>query len=79
MDAGGSAAEEIDAFRKELGISYPLIPMQQSTILSFGLILGIPTSFVINPKGEIVDKFIGIITYDDLDYLIHPPVFTSSN
>ena len=78
MDAGGSDANEIVAFRRELGINYPLIPMQESTMLSFGLIMGIPTSFVINPKGEIVDKFMGIITYDDLDYFLHPPQFMSS-
>jgi len=73
MDVGGSEAAEIKTFKKELGISYPLIPMQESTMLSFGIIMGIPTSYVINPKGEIVDKFVGIITYDDLDYYLHPP------
>ncbi len=79
MDAGGSDKEEIVAFQKELNISYPLIPMQQSTQLAFGLVLGIPTSFIVSPKGEIVDKHVGIITYDDLDYYVNPPIFTTAS
>lgn len=75
MDAGGSDKETIQAFEKELNISYPLIPMQESTMLSFGIIVGIPTSFLVNPKGEIVLKHVGIITYDDLDYYVNPPIF----
>ncbi len=78
MNARGSKAREIEAFKKELGISYPLIHIQKSTMLLFGLILGIPTSFVINLKGEIVDKFVGIISYYDLDNFIHPPQFICS-
>jgi thiol-disulfide isomerase/thioredoxin len=75
IDAGGSDIADIITFKRELGINYPLFPMQESTMLSFGIIMGIPTSYVINPKGEIVDKYIGLITYDDLDYFLHPPVF----
>ncbi len=75
MDAGGSKIDDILAFKKELNISYSLIPMQESTMLSFGIIMGIPTSYIVNPKGEIVDKYVGIITYDDLDFHINPPVY----
>lgn len=79
MDAGGSRVDEIKAFKQELNISYPLIPMQESTMLSFGIIMGIPTSFIVNPKGEIVDKYVGIITYDDLDYHVNPPVYSKTS
>lgn len=79
MDAGGSSNDEINAFKKELDINYPLIPMQESTMLSFGIIMGIPTSYIVNPKGEIVDKYVGIITYDDLDYYVNPPIFKQAS
>ena len=69
---------KIKAFQKELGISYALIPMQESTMLSFGIIMGIPTSYIVNPKGEIVEKYVGLITYDDLDYFINPPVYENT-
>ena len=75
FDAGGSSAEDIKAFKKELNIHYPLIPAQESTMLAFGIVMAIPTSYIISPKGEIVDKFVGIITYDDLDYYVNPPIF----
>jgi thiol-disulfide isomerase/thioredoxin len=75
IDAGGSSAIDIRAFMKDYGISYPLIPMQESTLFAFGEIRGIPTSFVISPKGNIIKKYVGIITYDDLDYHVNPPIF----
>ena len=78
MDAGGSEKNEIEAFKNEFGITYPLIPAQESTLLAFGLIMGIPTSFVVTPKGQMVDKFVGIITYDDLDYHVNPPIFKAA-
>ena len=75
FDAGGSSIEDIKAFKEELNIHYPLIQAQESTMLAFGIVMAIPTSYIISPKGEIVDKFVGIITYDDLDYYVNPPIF----
>jgi len=74
FDAGGSSVEDIEAFKKEHNINYPLIQNQESTMLAFGIVMAIPTSYIISPKGEIVDKFVGIITYDDLDYYVNPPI-----
>ena len=73
FDAGGSSIEDIKAFKKDLNIHYPLIQAQESTMLAFGIVMAIPTSYIISPKGEIVDKFVGLITYDDLDYYVNPP------
>ena len=75
LDAGGSEVKDVIAFKKKYNIHYPLIPMQESTMLAFGIIMGIPTSYVIAPNGDIVDKFVGIITYDDLDYYVNPPIY----
>ena len=72
MDAGGTDDASIYAFKKEFDITYPLIPAQESTLLAFGFIMGIPTSFIISPKGEIVNTTVGLITYDDLDFYINP-------
>jgi len=72
MDAGGTDDASIKAFKKEFDITYPLIPAQESTLMAFGLIMGIPTSFIVSPKGEIVNTTVGLITYDDLDFYINP-------
>ena len=73
MDLGGSTAIDIRAFMKDYGISYPIIPLQESTLLAFGEIIGIPTSFIISPKGEIVKQYIGTLSYKDLDYFVNSP------
>ena len=75
MDAGGTDDASIKAFKKELGITYPLIPAQESTLIAFGVVMAIPTSYIINPQGEIIDKYIGLITYDDLDFNVNPQNF----
>ncbi len=72
MDAGGTDDASINAFKKEFDITYPLIPAQESTLLAFGFIMGIPTSFIVSPTGEIVNTTVGLITYDDLDFYINP-------
>jgi len=76
FDAGGSDVPSIIAFKKKYEVHYPLIPMQESTMLAFGILMGIPTSYVISPQGEIVEKYVGITTYGDLDYFINPPVYS---
>lgn len=73
MDAGVSTVAEVEAFQKKLGVTYTLIPKQESTMLAFGPIMGIPTSFIVSPEGNLVEKYVGIITYADLDFHINPP------
>ncbi len=69
MDAGGDSPDELLKFKKAFNLSYPLIPAQESTLLAFGAVDVIPTTFIISPEGRLVDKHIGMITYDDLyDY-----------
>ena len=75
MDAGGTDDASIKAFKKELNITYPLIPAQESTLVAFGVVMAIPTSYIINPQGEIIDKYVGLITYDDLDFNVNPQNF----
>jgi thiol-disulfide isomerase/thioredoxin len=75
MDAGGTDDASIKAFKKELDITYPLIPAQESTLIAFGVVMAIPTSYIINPQGEIIDKYVGLITYDDLDFNVNPQNF----
>ena len=72
FDVGGSEKADIAEFSYHNKINYPLIPTQGSTLLAFGIVMAVPTSYVISPEGEIVDKFVGLITYDDLDYYVNP-------
>ena len=71
IDAGDSSIDEVKAFKKKLDIQYPLISSQEEALLAFGIVEAIPTSYIISPKGEIIDKHVGLITYIDLDALVN--------
>lgn len=62
MEAGETSVPELKQFIAQKKISYPVIPTQDSTMYSLGLLYGVPTTFIINPKGEIVDSHMGAIT-----------------
>jgi peroxiredoxin len=59
-------SDKVAAFVKDKAVNYPVgmdtedIAMQYGKLTKEGKIQGIPTSFVINSKGEIVDYFVGI-------------------
>lgn len=74
MDAGGSTNEELDAFKNKFGLTYPLIPSQENTLLGFGIIDAIPTTFVVDPQGFLVNRHVGLITYNDLAHFVKQDV-----
>ncbi len=57
--------ENVAAYVKAKGINYPVAMGDEKVVIDYGKFLeggqlrGIPTSFVINPKGEIVTAFVG--------------------
>jgi thiol-disulfide isomerase/thioredoxin len=57
LDEGGP--EVVKPFIKEFGINYPIVMGDEKIVSAFGGIEGIPTTFIINRKGEIVAKHVG--------------------
>jgi len=62
MEAGETPSDELKQFMAQKKIAYPIIPTQDSTMFALGLVYGVPTTFIVNPKGEIVDTHMGAIT-----------------
>lgn len=62
MEAGETPTDELKQFMDQKKIAYPVIPTQDSTMFALGLVYGVPTTFVVNPQGEIVDTHMGAIT-----------------
>ncbi|QQZ28518.1 TlpA family protein disulfide reductase [Thiothrix subterranea] len=62
MEAGETPTDELKQFMAQKKIAYPVIPTQDSTMFALGLVYGVPTTFVVNPQGEIVDTHMGAIT-----------------
>ena len=57
LDNEGAAA--VRPFAQAHGINYPLVIGDQKVTQAYGGIRGIPTTFVIDRKGRIVQKYIG--------------------
>ncbi len=55
---------------KHLGISYPVMQADPSVTPVFGAVPGLPTTFLINPQGELVAKQTGAITASALESYI---------
>ncbi len=62
MEAGETPPDELKQFMAQKKIAYPVIPTQDSTMFALGLVYGVPTTFIVNPEGEIVDTHMGAIT-----------------
>ncbi len=59
LDEGGPGV--VVPFAQEYAISYPLMMGNQAVTQSYGGIRGIPTSFLVDREGRIVEKYIGPI------------------
>jgi len=57
---------DVPEFVKNYGINYSVVYGDESTAKLFGGVSGIPTSFLINQKGYIVDKHVGLIPKETL-------------
>lgn len=62
MDDG--PPEEVRQFAKEIGINYPIVMWSRELIREYGGVPGLPTSFVINPEGRVVQKHVGLYSMD---------------
>ena len=57
---------DVPAFVKDYGINYPIVYGDNATAKLFGGVSGIPTSFLIDKKGNIVDKNVGLVPKETL-------------
>ena len=57
---------DVPAFVKGYGINYPIVYGDQGTAKLFGGVSGIPTSFLVDKKGNIVDKHVGLVPKETL-------------
>jgi peroxiredoxin len=57
----GQAPATVDPFVKQLGVSFPILLDRQSQITKLYRIGPIPTTFFIDPDGEVKEIFIGVL------------------
>lgn len=71
MEAGETPTDELKAFVKAKKVNYPVAPTQDSTMFALGLLYGVPTTFIVSPKGQIVDTHMGAVTVAQLQSYLH--------
>ncbi len=59
--------EEVNAFAKNMGINYPIVMGSQAISTEYGGVPALPTSFVLNTDGRIVQKHEGLYPIEVYD------------
>jgi len=54
--------EKLQGFVKDKSVTYPIVQVKMAVDTPFGAVYGMPTSFLINPKGEIAARESGVLT-----------------
>jgi thiol-disulfide isomerase/thioredoxin len=65
MDEDATPAE-VNAFAAKAGINYPIV-MGKEIAKEYGGVPGLPTSFVVNEDGGVVQKHVGILQRDEIE------------
>jgi cytochrome c biogenesis protein CcmG, thiol:disulfide interchange protein DsbE len=58
---GEKTINDVPAFVKNFGINYPILYGDEKVVTAYGGIDGIPTAFVVDKKGNVVDKHVGLV------------------
>ena len=67
MDDGPDVVKE---FAREMRMEYPLVMGNDELADQFGGILGLPTTFIVDRKGNIVKKFVGLPPAETLNRVV---------
>jgi len=65
-----AGTEKLRAFVDEQFVSYPVFPMDPKGNTPFGRVPALPTTFVVNPRGEVVSRKVGIVSEQWLESVI---------
>ena len=64
--------EQVQPFIKEHGMNYPVVLGTQEVVEQYGGIEAIPTTFIIDKKGTVVDRTIGMLRQSVLEAKLKP-------
>jgi peroxiredoxin len=60
-------AEEVDAFRREIGVEFPLLLDPEADVQRLYRVLGYPTTFFVDEEGTIRYQHVGLMSPGQLD------------
>ncbi len=76
MDTDGT--DGVKDFAREFRIQYPIVMGDEKVAESFGGIIGLPTTFVIDRQGKVAKKYIGLPPAEDMRRIVKELVESSS-
>ncbi len=56
--------KDVPGFVKDYAINYPIVYGDDNVVIAYGGIQSIPTSFVVDKKGNVVDMHVGLVSKD---------------
>ena len=62
--------EKLRTFVKEKAVTFPIVQMEPAATTPFGPVYGMPTSYLINPKGEVAARETGVLTAEMIESFI---------
>jgi peroxiredoxin len=63
--------ESLQKFVDDQFLSYPILMMEPAASTELGRVPGLPTSYLVNPQGELVARQVGPLTLKDLEAFIN--------
>jgi len=69
--------DELRRFIKDKSVTYPIVQMEFTSKTPFGSVFGMPTSFLINPKGEVAGRETGVLTAEMIEDFIKTSTFSN--
>ena len=60
ISRGGATANDVVPFIKEYGINYPVVKGDMNIVQQYGGIQSIPTSFVVDRRGFVISRHVGL-------------------
>lgn len=70
MTESEKSREAVTRFIAEHGLTFPVALDEQSRVADLYRVTTLPTSFILDPEGNIVQKIVGPLTYERLEDLI---------
>ena len=65
-----SSKDSVNAFAKQMEISYPIVFGDEKTAAQIGKVVALPTSYLYDPTGKLVSYQAGMVTRDDIEAFI---------
>jgi len=66
ISRGGATINDVVPFMKEYGINYPVVKGDMNVIQQYGGVQSIPTSFVIDRRGYVIARHVGLVPKETL-------------